>query len=68
VDADLTLTEAATILSPPITERQLRAIITALRIQPAGRRLNGQRGKPHVTYPAATIMRLHAALMPWLDE
>jgi hypothetical protein len=63
----LTLAEAATILNPPITEQQLRTIIRALRITPAGWRHPGSgRGHPIAAYPAAEIFRLHAALSPWL--
>ena len=68
VDTDLTLTEAASILQPPITEPQLRAIIRALRIQPAGSRRNGHPGKPHATYTWTEISQLHHALTPWLGE
>lgn len=65
MDVALTLAEAATLLDPPMTERQLRAIVRALRWQPAGWRHNGH-GHPYATYQAADIMRLHAALLPFL--
>ena len=65
-DAALTLAEAAQILNPPMTERQLRQIITALGWQPAGNRPNGKRGRPAATYPWTDITQLHAALVPWL--
>jgi hypothetical protein len=61
-----TLAEAATVLDPPMTEDQLRAIIGALRIPSAGPRYTGRAGRPHPTYEAATLMQLHAALRPWL--
>jgi hypothetical protein len=65
VDADLTLAEAVTVLDPPMAEKQLRAIVRALRWQPQGWRHNGH-GHPFATYSATEIMRLHAALLPFL--
>jgi hypothetical protein len=61
-----TLAEAAAILDPPISERQLRAIVAALRLEPCGQRRDGRSGRPAARYPAAELMRLHAALAPWL--
>jgi hypothetical protein len=61
-----TLSEASSILNPPMTETQLRTIITALRWQPEGWRQTGRVGHPYPTYPAEEILRLHAALLPWL--
>jgi hypothetical protein len=66
--AALTLSEAASVLEPAITEHQLRAIITALRWQPDGHRHTGRPGHPHPVYDAARIMRLHAALLPFIGE
>src|SRR5258706_12879210 len=66
VDVPVTLAEAATLLDPQISERQLRMIIRALRIPPAGTRPNGYRGRPQHTYPWAELTQLHAALVPWL--
>jgi hypothetical protein len=66
VDADLTLAEAVTVLDPPCTEKQLRAIIRALAWEPSGHRHTGRAGHPSVTYPAEQIMRLHRALSPFL--
>lgn len=62
----LTLAEAATMLDPPVSERQLRAIVAALRWQPSGVRYTGRAGRPAPRYDAAELMRLHAALAPWL--
>lgn len=62
----LTLAEAAAMLDPPITTRQLRAIVAALGWQPCGHRRTGQAGRPAARYDAAELMRLHAALAPWL--
>src|SRR5258708_23871266 len=42
----LTLDEAAQVLQPPVTARQLRAVVHALGMQPAGTRRNGRRGPP----------------------
>jgi hypothetical protein len=63
----LTLAEAATILDPPTPEQQLRAIVAALRLQPCGYRHTGRKGRPAPCYDATEILRLHAALTPWLD-
>jgi hypothetical protein len=62
----LTLAEAATILDPPMTDGQLRAIITALGWKPAGNRHTGRRGRPWPVYNADEILKLHAALVPFL--
>ena len=62
----LTLAEASTLLDPPMTERQLREIVRALRWQPAGTRRTGRAGHPTLAYDSADILRLHAALVPWL--
>ena len=63
----LTLAEAAAVLEPPVTEYQLRHIIHQLPgITPAGARRQGRPGRPELTYRAADLMRLHAALVPWL--
>lgn len=63
----LTLTEAASVLEPPITEHQLRIIIRALAIQPVGNRYSGQAGRPQATYDATELTRLAGALAPWLE-
>lgn len=62
----LTIAEASGLLDPPITERQFRAIIRALKIPPSGTRRNGHIGHPQHTYPADQLLLLHAALTPWL--
>ena len=64
----LTLAEAAAWLDPPLTPGQLHAIIKALGIVPAGSRPNGGPGRPQATYHAATLMRLHAAIIPFLHD
>ena len=61
----LTLAEASQILSPPLSEAQLRAIVRALHWEPAGRRHTGRAGKPAAAYDAARLMQLHAALIPF---
>lgn len=67
--AALTLAEAAALLEPPVTEYQLRHIIRQLPgITPAGVRRAGHIGRPEHTYDAGEIMRLHAALTPWLTR
>ena len=61
----LTLAEAAQVLDPPMTERQLRAIVRALAWQPEGYRHTGRAGRPAPRYDAARLMALHAALVPF---
>ncbi len=61
-----TVEEACQVLDPPMRPGQLRQILAALRIEPAGNRYTGRAGRPHATWDAATIMALHAALAPWL--
>ena len=63
----LTLAEAAAVLEPAITEAQLRQIVTALGWKPAGWRRRTGRGHPWPEYDAARIIRLHAALLPFLS-
>lgn len=62
----LTLAEAASVLDPPLTERQLRQIVAALGWQPSGRRSNGRRGHPVWTYDSAALLALHAAVSPFI--
>jgi hypothetical protein len=64
----LTIAEAATILDPPLSERQLRAIIRELRWQPAGQKRTGRPGHPEPTYDWADISRLHTALIPLMGQ
>lgn len=66
--ADLTIAEACAVLNPPVAEDDLAAIIRALHWQPAGVRHNGFPGRPKPTYDARELMRLHAALAPWLGR
>ena len=63
-----TLREAAQVLNPPITEKQLRQIVTALGWKPDSHRHTGRDGRPPACYSAERILRLHAALVPFLDE
>lgn len=63
-----TLAEAVPLLNPPITETQLRQIIHALHWQPTGRRYTGRSGRPADTYSADRLFKLHAALIPFIDE
>jgi len=62
----LTLAEASQVLDPPLSERQLRQIVHALGWMPAGHRYTGRAGRPAPEYDATEILRLHAALAPWL--
>jgi hypothetical protein len=72
-DVTFTLAEAAealTVIGPPLSEGQLRGIVTALALTPAGtrRRGPGHPGRPERTFDAAALMRIHAALQPWLGS
>ncbi len=67
MDVGLTLAEAAQLLDPPMTERQLRTIIRALGIPPAGTRPSGHPGRPILTYRWSELAGLHRALVPWLE-
>jgi hypothetical protein len=62
----LTLAEASQVLDPPMTEQQLRAIVSALGWQPHGGRHTGKAGRPMATYDATRLMQLHAALAPFI--
>jgi hypothetical protein len=62
----LTVDEAVLVLDPPITCDQLAGLIAALSIRPVGKRQQPKRGRPRLTYDAAELMRLHAAVAPWL--
>jgi len=62
----LTLAEAAALLEPPLTEAQLREILHALRWKPTAVRRTGRPGHPVPVYPADELMRLHAAITPFL--
>jgi hypothetical protein len=64
----LTLSEAAAILDPPMSADQLRAIVTALGWKPAGNRHTGKRGRPWPVYDAGELLKLHAAIAPWLEK
>jgi 2-keto-3-deoxy-L-rhamnonate aldolase RhmA len=64
----LTLAEAAQVLDPPMTEQQLRAIVRALRWEPEGYRHTGRAGRPGARYDAGKILKLHAALVPFLGN
>ena len=64
----LTLAEAAAVLDPPLSERQLRQIVHALRWPPAGHRYTGRAGRPAPMYSATRLMELHAALVPFTGD
>lgn len=64
----LTLSEASEVLDPPIGERELRAIITALGWQPDSHRHTGRAGRPAPEYNATRLMELHAALVPFIGN
>jgi len=58
-----TVEDAATLLDPPITADEVRALITAARIQPTGLRRTGRRGRAPFVYDPTDLMRGHAALV-----
>ena len=64
----LTITEALSLLDPPITEAQLRHAIAAAGLKPCGSRPTGQPGRPHPTYSWPELVALHGALSPWLQK
>jgi hypothetical protein len=61
-----TAEDAAALLDPPMTVDQVRALIRAAAIQPAGHRRTGRRGRPAETYDPEVILRAHASLVPFL--
>lgn len=63
----LTLAEAAMVLDPPLSEQQLRAMVTALGWQPHSQRHTGRAGRPVAAYDATRLLELHAAMVPFLD-
>jgi hypothetical protein len=63
----LTLGEASEVLSPAMSEAQLREIVHALRWRPDGHRYTGKDGRPPACYSADRLMRLHAALVPFIE-
>lgn len=65
-EVQLTLAEASEILHPPMTERQLRDILRALRWPPSGYRHDGRPGHPRAVYEWRDLCELHAALAPFL--
>lgn len=64
--AQWTVEDACTLLDPPMTADEVRALIKALRITPDGHRRTGRRGRPAETYDAYTLTRAHAAIAPFL--
>jgi hypothetical protein len=63
----LTVAEAVTVLDPPISEHRLRQIVRGVGLQPRGHRYTGRAGPPAATYDASQLMRLHAAITPFLE-
>ncbi|WP_190869027.1 hypothetical protein, partial [Actinomadura sp. RB99] len=57
-----TAEDAADLLDPRMTVEQVRALILAAAIQPVGHRRTGRPGRPAPEYPAALILRAHAAI------
>jgi hypothetical protein len=68
VAVTLTLAEASSVLTPAMTEQQLRAIVTALGWQPDSHRHTGRAGRPIAAYDATRLLQLHAALAPFLGK
>lgn len=61
-----TVEDATALLDPAMSVEQVRALIRAAGIQPAGHRRTGRRGRPAETYDAEVILQAHAALVPFL--
>jgi hypothetical protein len=61
----MTLGELAELLDPPLTPVQLKHLVDALGIEPAGSRVTGGRGRPTFCYRASQLMKLHAAVVPF---
>jgi hypothetical protein len=61
-----TLEEAAQLLDPPMSVEQLRHLVQAAGLQPAGARRTGRRGRPAPTYSSTALLRAHAAIAPLL--
>lgn len=64
----LTIPEAAGLLDPPLPAVRLRAVVVLLGWQPCGWRHTGRRGRPQPTYDIELIMRLHASLVPFIQD
>jgi len=63
---DLTLAELAQVLDPPLTEHQLRQLVTLTGLKPSGKRRTGRAGRPQPTYEVTELLKLHAVLAPFL--
>jgi hypothetical protein len=59
--------DAAALLHPPMTARQVRALIDFTGLAPIGRRPSGPRGgRPAAVYDPSALMRAHAVIVPLL--
>lgn len=59
--------DAVELLDPPMTRRQIRALITLADIRPVGTRSAGRLGgRPAYVYDAHAIQRAHRAAAPML--
>lgn len=67
-EALLTLEEAAQVLHPPVDKAQLKALVEVAGLQPAGVRRRLGPGRPAHTYPMRELMRIHAAVVPLMNE
>jgi hypothetical protein len=65
--AELTIREAADWLDPPLSADSLAAIVRALGIKPAGKRVVDT-GRPPLTYDAQLLIDLHTALVPFMTR
>lgn len=63
-----TAEDAANLLDPPLTIEEVRALIRATRLTPVGTRRTGRRGRPAEIYDSDTLLRAHAAVVPFLVE
>jgi hypothetical protein len=66
-DIRWTVEEAVAHLDPPMDAAEVRAMITACDLRPAGYRRTGARGRPAPEYPLPQILRAHAAIIAVRD-
>lgn len=65
--AGLTIRELADLLDPPVTADQVKHMVRAVGLRPCGHRRTGRKGRPTALYDATVILRVHAALVPFMN-
>jgi hypothetical protein len=66
--AGLTLGELADLLDPPVTVEQVHHMVRAVGLEPCGYRRSGRPGRPALLYDSATVMSVHAVLVPFTQR